>query len=146
MEARYAGWSAPVAGLLASTEATLATPIFDVPHLPSWHEGRVVLIADAAHAMSPAGGQGASMALTDAMVLARLVASEASPEEAFVRFEALRKKTAESFVKQGYANDRRSLHESGPVGMWLRDNVLMPMFAPVMMRILEKHYAAPLGA
>jgi 2-polyprenyl-6-methoxyphenol hydroxylase-like FAD-dependent oxidoreductase len=146
MEARYAGWSAPVSDLLASTEATIATPIFDVPHLPTWHSGRVVLMADAAHAMSPAGGQGASMALADAMLLARLLAREATPEEAFVHFEGLRKKAAQAFVKQGYANDRRSLHESGPVGTWLRDNVLMPMFAPVMTRILEKHYAAPLGA
>lgn len=144
MEARYAGWSAPVADLLANTEATLATPIFDVPHLPRWHAGRVVLMADAAHAMSPAGGQGASMALSDAMVLARLLAREETPEQAFVHFEALRKKTAESFVKQGYANDRRTLQASGPVAMWLRDRVLMPMFAPVMTRLLEKHYAATL--
>ena len=146
MAERYAGWSAPVGDLIASTHTTLTTPIFDVPHLPRWSVGRVALIGDAAHAMSPAGGQGASMALIDAMLVARLVQEETSVEGAFARFEAIRRKTAEAFVKQGYANDRRSLAESGPIAMWLRDHVLMPVFAPVITRTLEKHYAAPLGA
>jgi 2-polyprenyl-6-methoxyphenol hydroxylase-like FAD-dependent oxidoreductase len=146
MADRYRGWSAPVAELIAATEAWLATPIFDVPRLPTWHGGRVVLLGDAAHAMSPAGGQGASMALADAMVLARLVASSPDVEGAFARFEALRRPKAEAFVKQGYANDRRSLRGLGPFGMWMRDRVLMPMMMPVLTRVLEKHYAAPLEA
>lgn len=145
MRTRYAGWAAPALDLIEATEHTLAAPIFDVPHLPTWHSGRVVLMADAAHAMSPAGGQGASMALADAMLLARLLGDAAAPEPAFEKFEAIRKKPAEAFVKQGYANDRRSLHESGPVGQWLRDHVLMPVIGRVISHTLEKHYAAPLG-
>jgi 2-polyprenyl-6-methoxyphenol hydroxylase-like FAD-dependent oxidoreductase len=43
------------------------------PPLPAWHEDRVVLIGDAAHAMSPSGGQGASLALEDAMHLVKLL-------------------------------------------------------------------------
>ncbi len=108
--------------------------------------GRSLLIGDAAHAMSPADGQGVSMPLADAMLLGRLLASEADPLAAFARFEELRKRTAEALVKQAYANDRRSLQKHGPVQMWLRDNLFMPLFAPVMSRMLEKHYAAPLGA
>jgi 2-polyprenyl-6-methoxyphenol hydroxylase-like FAD-dependent oxidoreductase len=96
--------------------------------------------------MSPAGGQGASMALGDAMLLARLLQQEKQPQTAFARFESLRRKTAEAFVRQGYANDRRSLRESGPAGMWVRDHVLMPILSPLLTRILEKHYAAALGA
>jgi hypothetical protein len=49
-------------------------------------------------------------------------------------------------VRQGYANDRRSLSELGPFGLWMRDRVFMPMMMPLLLRMLEKHYAAPLGA
>lgn len=37
--------------------------------LPRWHEGRVLVIGDSAHGMSPQLGQGANMALIDAHVL-----------------------------------------------------------------------------
>jgi 2-polyprenyl-6-methoxyphenol hydroxylase-like FAD-dependent oxidoreductase len=147
MTDRYRGWSTPAVELIAATERWLATPIYDVPTLPAWHKGRVVLLGDAAHAMSPAGGQGASMALADAMLLARLVGDGArTVEDAFARFEALRRPGAEKFVNQGYANDRRTLKELGPVAMWMRDRVFMPALMPLLTRILEKHYAAPLGA
>ena len=45
-------------------------PIYDMPELPVWHRGRVVLVGDAAHAVGPHAGQGASMAIEDAVVLA----------------------------------------------------------------------------
>lgn len=41
--------------------------------LEQWHHGRVVLIGDAAHASSPMMGQGGSMALEDAVVMAELL-------------------------------------------------------------------------
>jgi 2-polyprenyl-6-methoxyphenol hydroxylase-like FAD-dependent oxidoreductase len=145
MAERYRGWSAPAGEMIAATQRWLATPIYDVPTLPTWHKGRVVLLGDAAHAMSPAGGQGASMALGDGMLLARLVADGSrTVEDAFARFEEQRRPGAEQFVKQGYANDRRTLQELGPFAMWMRDRVLMPAMMPLLARILEKHYAAPL--
>jgi 2-polyprenyl-6-methoxyphenol hydroxylase-like FAD-dependent oxidoreductase len=48
----------------------LATP------LPSFHRGRVALIGDAAHAMTPDLGQGGGMAIEDAVVLARLLGED----------------------------------------------------------------------
>jgi 2-polyprenyl-6-methoxyphenol hydroxylase-like FAD-dependent oxidoreductase len=38
-------------------------------NMPLWHKGRVVLIGDAQHAVSPVTGMGASMAMEDASVL-----------------------------------------------------------------------------
>ena len=99
--------------------------------LPTWHRGPVLLVGDAAHAMSPAGGQGASLALEDAMVLGKLAADPSRPiEDAMARFESLRRPRAEAMVAQAYANDRRTLKELGPLGMWTRDRVMMPLFAP----------------
>jgi 2-polyprenyl-6-methoxyphenol hydroxylase-like FAD-dependent oxidoreductase len=48
-------------------------PIHKVPSLPRWGAGRTILIGDAAHAVAPHSGQGASMALEDAMFLAKLL-------------------------------------------------------------------------
>jgi 2-polyprenyl-6-methoxyphenol hydroxylase-like FAD-dependent oxidoreductase len=147
MLARYAGWADPVEPLIRATESWLRTPIFDVPSLPTWHRGRAVLIGDAAHAMSPAGGQGASMALEDAQLLARLVGDPSRPlQQALARFESVRRRRAEAIVAQGYDNDRRSLKELGPAGQWVRDHLLMPVFARVIGRALARIYTEPLAA
>jgi 2-polyprenyl-6-methoxyphenol hydroxylase-like FAD-dependent oxidoreductase len=142
VQERYRGWSAPTGELIAHSQLWVRTPIYDVPTLPSWHRERVVLIGDAAHAMSPAGGQGASLALEDAMLLGQLVAERARPlEQSFARFEQLRRSRAEAMVKQGYENDQRTLKELGAFGMWMRDTLLMPLFAPMIGKALTKVYA-----
>jgi 2-polyprenyl-6-methoxyphenol hydroxylase-like FAD-dependent oxidoreductase len=143
---RYRGWAEPVGSLLHATEGWMRTPIHDVPKLPAWRKGPVLLVGDAAHAMSPAGGQGASLALEDAMVFGKLLLDRSLPvEDAMARFESLRKARAEAMVAQAYANDRRTLKELGPVGMWTRDRLMMPLFASFIERALNKVYTAPLG-
>src|SRR5579859_1640298 len=144
---RYRGWWPPAVTLIESTRTWLRTPIFDVPTLPAWHRGRTVLLGDAAHAMSPAGGQGASLALEDALLFGRLAADASRPiEESMARFEALRRPRAEKMVAQGYDNDRRSLQELGPVGEWMRDRVMMPIFSSFIERALCSVYTAELPA
>jgi 2-polyprenyl-6-methoxyphenol hydroxylase-like FAD-dependent oxidoreductase len=73
---RYKGWHEPIGTFLANTPDIIRTDIYEAPPLPAWHKDRVVLIGDAAHAMSPSGGQGASLALEDAMYLVKLAAVE----------------------------------------------------------------------
>ena len=72
-------WASPVPQLIKLTppEAILKNDILDhAPQLP-WHRGRVGLMGDAAHAVTPNFGQGGCLAIEDAVVLSRLVRAQA---------------------------------------------------------------------
>jgi salicylate hydroxylase len=64
--------------------------IFDRDPLPVWSTGRVTLLGDAAHPTTPFLGQGAAIAIEDAMVLARAIAASGSVAEALARYEQAR--------------------------------------------------------
>ena len=77
VEQMFTGWHCPIAELIAATdaEAVHRTPIADLsPPLPRFHRDRVVLLGDAAHAMTPNLGQGGGQALEDAATLTALLA------------------------------------------------------------------------
>jgi len=136
----FAGWHAPIERLVSSTTEIMRTAIYDVSSLPAWHVGRVMLLGDAAHAMSPAGGQGASLALEDAMIVGRRLAERTSPIEAvFADAESLLRRRAERLVKQAADNDTRQLKTLGAFGQWTRDR-LFPLIAPMIGRELEHQY------
>lgn len=64
--------------------------IFDRDPLPVWSTGRVTLLGDAAHPTTPFLGQGAAMALEDALVLARAITAASNVTEALARYEQAR--------------------------------------------------------
>lgn len=55
-----------------------------------WHQGRVVLLGDAVHATTPHLGQGAGMAIEDAIVLAEELSRTADPQTAFRAYKSRR--------------------------------------------------------
>ncbi|MNF60874.1 3-hydroxybenzoate 6-hydroxylase 1 [compost metagenome] len=55
-----------------------------------WYRGRVLLIGDAAHATTPHLGQGAGMAIEDAIVLSEELTRDGSVEQQLQRFMARR--------------------------------------------------------
>lgn len=55
-----------------------------------WHRGRAVLLGDAAHAMSPQLGQGANMALIDALALRDALRAHGDLATAFAHYERVR--------------------------------------------------------
>jgi salicylate hydroxylase len=62
--------------------------------LQMWTRGRVTMLGDAAHPMTPYLGQGACMAIEDGMILGRAFAGSRDLEEAFSRYEAARRDRA----------------------------------------------------
>ena len=106
---------------------------YDLPVVEHWHDGhgRMVLIGDAAHATSPAAGQGASMALEDAVILAQCLRDLPDTASAFTHFEELRRDRTEKIVKLGHRSSASKA--AGPVGRVFRDLML-----PFMFRRAEK--------
>jgi 2-polyprenyl-6-methoxyphenol hydroxylase-like FAD-dependent oxidoreductase len=81
------GWIVP--DLLARCE-TVESMYFDAVEqvqMPAWSIGRVVLVGDACQCVSPLAGQGASMALTAAFVLAEELAAQGDVRQAMARYE-----------------------------------------------------------
>lgn len=70
----------------ADPETTLAQRIWTAPRLRSYVRGRLVLVGDAAHAMTPNLGRGGCEALVDAVTLGRLL-GELPVEEALAAYD-----------------------------------------------------------
>ena len=95
----------------------------DVPSVPTWSRGRMVLVGDAAHATSPSSGQGASLATESAVQLARCL-RDLSHQDAFAAYDALRRARVERIIAM--AARTNSDKAAGPIARVLRD-LLMPL-------------------
>jgi 2-polyprenyl-6-methoxyphenol hydroxylase-like FAD-dependent oxidoreductase len=115
-----------VRDIVGATERITGYPIYDIPTQPLWHKGHVVLVGDAIHAVSPTAGQGASLAMEDAIVLAQCLRDIQDGEQAFATYEGLRRERVERVVQYG-----RSLGSwramTNPIQVWVWE-LLMPLF------------------
>ncbi|WP_433241357.1 FAD-dependent monooxygenase [Streptosporangium sp. CA-135522] len=100
---RLTGWDDSIAGIICGTDlddGIVVTDIVDRDPVPEWSFGRVTLLGDAAHPMTPAAGQGAGMALEDAVVLAAGLRSRADVPAALKAYSAQRApRTAEVVLR-----------------------------------------------
>lgn len=128
---RGAGWQVPrmLAALAVADDA-----FFDVAsqiHMPCWSRGRIALVGDAAHAASSLSGQGTSLALVGAYVLAGELAAHADHAAAFAAYERVMR----PFVAMNQAlatGGAASLIPRTALALWGR-NLVMRM-APLLAR------------
>ena len=113
-------------------------PLRDLPSLPLWHKGPICVVGDAAHATSPAAGQGASMALEDAVVLGKCLRDIPDVEIAFATFQKLRQARVEAVIQQARRNGSRKIPH--PVMGWVRD-LMLPFFLRLGTRAATQTYA-----
>ena len=119
----FADDAAPAVEIIRATTGELhGTNQYDMPSVRTWHKGPMVIIGDAAHAASPASGQGASMTIEDAVVLAKCLRDLPDIQQAFAAYEQLRRERVERVVAQGARSS--SGKAAGPIARVIRDLML----------------------
>lgn len=102
----------------------------------SWHRGLVALLGDAAHAISPSSGQGASMALEDAAILAKCLRDIPDLEQAFTTFEHLRRERTKKMFDVGERGDSGK-HVTQSAKQWFRD-----LTTPIFLKLFANEKAS----
>ncbi len=110
----FAGWHDPLPALISTTPDVIRHDIYELPLLPTFVSGRVALLGDAAHAMTPYLGQGACMALEDAVTLA-------SVDGDLARYDALRRPRSQAVWKGSRMAGRFGIEVRSPIGLAVRN-------------------------
>ena len=107
-------WAKPAKALLEMVKTWRCWSLFRLKSLPSWTEGRMALLGDAAHPVLPYLAQGAALAIEDAVTLAAsLKACGGDALVAFPRYQSLRVDRAARVQAQA-ARFGRLYHLRGP--------------------------------
>ena len=95
---RYRGWRDPIGRILAEAnpDDVLRHPIYDLgPALPTFVGGKVAVLGDAAHAMTPHLGRGACEAILDAVALVDQLTSQHDVAAALAGYNTQRRRPAQ---------------------------------------------------
>ncbi|MFD7408629.1 FAD-dependent oxidoreductase [Streptomyces sp. NPDC059866] len=131
---RFGRWHDPIPELLDATseEAVLYHDIHELPPLPTYVSGRVALVGDAAHAMTPNLGQGACQALEDAVVLADC----AGTANGLLVYDAQRRPRTQRVARQSRQIGKVA-QQSSRAGVAVRDALLRAAPAGAFRRSLD---------
>jgi 2-polyprenyl-6-methoxyphenol hydroxylase-like FAD-dependent oxidoreductase len=136
----FSHWAQPIPTLVAATEdaAILRNDMYDRPPARSWSGGRVTLVGDAAHPMTPNAGQGACQALEDAVALADSTSRASNLTEAFGLYEDRRRRRANQLVTMARQATRGAQLDS-PLLCALRDRIASLMPSWLFLRMLDSY-------
>lgn len=122
--ARFGDWHPPIPELIDASDVVLHHDIDHLPALPeSFVHGRVVLLGDAAHAMTPHLGQGGCQALEDAVVLAAALATTADMDAALAHYDRQRRPRVDA-IRRTAARVGRMNALSNPVAVAARNSLV----------------------
>jgi 2-polyprenyl-6-methoxyphenol hydroxylase-like FAD-dependent oxidoreductase len=113
-------WGTNLRNLISNTTNVSFYPTYKLPTGGRWYKGRTLLLGDAAHAMPPHAGQGASMAFEDAFLLARLLEKQQSVEATFKQYDEIRRPRVEDITHKAVGN-AKFRRNTGPWGLWLKE-------------------------
>jgi salicylate hydroxylase/6-hydroxynicotinate 3-monooxygenase len=130
LRAGFAHFHPDVRAVLEASPEVHKWGIFERDPLPTWRRGRVVLLGDACHPMTPYMASGAGMALEDAAVLARCLEDIANIDTALRIYEATRKPRA-SAVQQGSSANNWMRNATNPDWLYGYDPWTAPLGEPV---------------
>lgn len=117
----------PISRILEATSGNIGWwPTYDMPPIPEWFTNRACIIGDAAHATSPHIGQGASLAMEDAAILAKALRDLGEPAEAFRAFQTLRKARTDTVVEMSRKTGKQKAPRTA-FGRTVRD-IILPHF------------------
>jgi 2-polyprenyl-6-methoxyphenol hydroxylase-like FAD-dependent oxidoreductase len=117
----FAGDDVPVEPIVRAQadELIVVGAEYDLPNMRTWVRDRVVIIGDAAHRASTSSGQGASMAIEDAVTLGRCLRDIDDPVTAFATLQHLRRPRTDKILALGAKT--ASSKAAGPVAAAVRD-------------------------
>lgn len=104
----------PIPDLLfnAASHDFIHRDVVDIAPMERFYSDRVVVIGDAAHAITPNMGQGACQAIEDARILAECLRIHSNVQEAFADYDARRRGRIEEISKQSWKVGRIAQSES----------------------------------
>ncbi|MFB7239886.1 FAD-dependent monooxygenase [Streptomyces sp. NPDC056269] len=141
---RFRTWHDPIPALLNATrpETVLHHDVNELrTPLPSYTAGRIVLLGDAAHAMTPHLGQGACQALEDAVVLTAALGTESTVEAALARYDAERRPRSQAVAGAARQVGKLGQQLSHPVAVSLRNAAMRLTPSRVATRMVLRHHA-----
>jgi 2-polyprenyl-6-methoxyphenol hydroxylase-like FAD-dependent oxidoreductase len=98
--------------------------IYWLPRLDSYHRGSVVLLGDAAHAMTPNLGQGGGQALEDAIVLAAAVSNTSNVATALARYDHERRARTQAMSRAATQQLRFGQQLRNPIAVAMRNTAV----------------------
>lgn len=121
---RFDGWHPPIPELIDTCDTVVHHDIEHLPQLPApFARGRVVLLGDAAHAMTPHLGQGGCQALEDAVVLAAALSQDPDVDAALRRYDRQRRPRVEG-IRRSAAGVARVNALRNPIAVAVRNGVV----------------------
>jgi len=117
----FAGWDPRIEELLRHVQTTFRWALYDREPLPTWTNGRLSLLGDAAHPMLPHLGQGANQSIEDGMALATILAraDRNTAPAALAAYERLRRERVAQVQRGARENGMR--YDSAYSDLGVRD-------------------------
>ena len=127
-----AGWAPVWLEMIAAAEPIAIRPLYSLPVGHRWEtRPGISLIGDAAHLMTPFGGEGANCAMADGADLAIVLAQASDWRRAVAEFEAIMLPRAEAAAGEAAMGLKGAISENGleHTLRWIGDNALPGMRA-----------------